>query len=142
MSYNESRMKRVWKKTALVIVLALAVTACVFALTACGVAGVSSERDLYGDYYTEDYSRCLTLSENNTAVLGIGADTSETYYAKYNFGGRKIELRDGGKRGDVKYTLKIEDADTLVVEIDEYIYNENNEIVKSGEKITITFNRE
>lgn len=94
---------------------------CVIALTACGVDGVSSESDLYGDYFTEDYSRCLTLAEDNVATLGVGPDITETYFAKYYLGGAKIELRDGGNRGEVKYTLKIEDADTLSVEIEDII---------------------
>lgn len=141
-------MKRVWKRAASVIVLALAIAACAFAFTACGVPGVSSESDLYGDYYAENESRSLTLSEGNVAVLGIGFNTSKTYYAKYDIGGGKIELREfeednfkSGKRGNIAYTLAVVDADTLVMEFDEIITNEKGENVKSGKKITLTFNR-
>lgn len=148
MSYNKSRMKRVWKKAVPVIVLALAVAACAFAFTACGAPGVSKASDLYGDYFAENETRSLTLSDDHVAVLGIGMGTSMTYYAKYDIGGGKIELREfeednfkSGKRGNVVYTLKIVDVDTLVIEFDEIITNEKGENVKSGETITLTFTR-
>ncbi len=117
-----------------VIILVLTAMTCVIALTACGVDGISKESDLYGDYFTEDSSRCLTLSEDNNAVLGIGPDVTETYYAKYDLAGAKIELREGGNRGALKYTLKIEDADTLVVEIEDYtVDGEGNPVVNKDD---------
>lgn len=104
-------MKRVW--VAILSVVSVAVLA--VALSACASHGVSAENDLYGSFFTPDNARCLTLAEENKAVLELG-DRATAFYAKYDLGGGTIELREGGRWGDTKYTLTIVSADELKLE--------------------------
>lgn len=107
-------MKKVF--AALLLVLTLTVSAAAF--SGC-TEGISSEADLYGSFFTADELRCITLGENNSAVVGIYSNdgvVNESYFARYDLIGDKIELRSGDYWGDVKYVVTIVDADTLSIE--------------------------
>ncbi len=107
-------MKKVF--AALLLIITLSVSA--VALSGC-TDGISSESDLYGSFFTADDLKCITLGENNSAVVSIyrkDGVMSENYYARYDLIGDKIELRDGDYWGNVKYVVTIVDADTLSIE--------------------------
>lgn len=80
-------------------------------LSACA-PDVVNESDLYGSFLTEDNARSITLSADNVAVVCYGEKT-ENYYARYDLIGEKIEFRVDGFRGEIVYTVKIVNADTL-----------------------------
>ena len=80
-------------------------------LSACA-PDVVNETDLYGSFLTEDNTRSITLAADNAAVVSYG-DKADRYYARYDLINELIELRVDGFRGDVAYTIKIVNADTL-----------------------------
>lgn len=101
------------KKGLTVVILALVLAVCAAVFSGC-VDGVASESDLYGSFFTADNARCITLKEDNVAVVEYGT-TSSTYYARYDLIGNAIELRDGDYWGDIVYTVAIESADKLLL---------------------------